>query len=53
MKVEHFRTTREVSEGHTEAYTLTCESATGRVRERRSLVIGRGQTLNLALTCGQ
>jgi hypothetical protein len=53
MKVEHFRTTREVTEGHTEAYMLTCERPGGQVHERRSVVVGRGQTLKLALTCGQ
>lgn len=38
--------------GHREAYTLTCEQPDGTVLERLSLVIDRGQTVNLNLACG-
>ena len=38
--------------GQKEAYTLTCEQPDGGVIERLSLVIDRGQTVNLNIGCG-
>jgi hypothetical protein len=38
--------------GQKEAYTLTCEEPSGTVLETLSLVIDRGQTVNLDLGCG-
>ncbi|HEY3020522.1 MAG TPA: M14 family zinc carboxypeptidase, partial [Solirubrobacteraceae bacterium] len=43
---------REVTTGHKEDYTLTCEDGQGNVRETHSLTIDRGQIVDLALGCG-
>ena len=43
---------REVSTGHKEDYTLTCEDGQGNVRETHTLTIDRGQTVDLGLGCG-
>lgn len=42
--------TRPFADG-TEAYALTCETAGGDVLEEREIVVGRGETLALALSC--
>ena len=43
----------QVSSGHKEAYTLTCEDGHGKVLETDSLVVDRGQAVDLNLGCGQ
>jgi hypothetical protein len=44
--------TRRVTDGHPEAYTLTCEDAAGTELERHDVIVGRGQQLTLHLGCG-
>jgi hypothetical protein len=44
--------TTRVTDGHPEAYTLTCEDAAGTEIERHDVVVGRGQRLTLHLGCG-
>jgi hypothetical protein len=51
VKVVRATATRRVTEGHKEAYAMTCETPGGTVLERRDVTIDRGQTLNLDLTC--
>ena len=38
--------------GRTDAWTLTCETPDGQVLDRRSVVVGRGETATVALGCG-
>jgi hypothetical protein len=38
--------------GHTETWTLTCETPEGAVLERLPIAVGRGQTATLDLACG-
>jgi hypothetical protein len=51
VKVVRAVATRRVTEGHREAYELTCEDADGAVQERRPVTIDRGQELRVDLTC--
>jgi hypothetical protein len=44
--------TTRVTDGHPEAYTLTCEDAAGTELERHDVIVGRGQQLTLHLGCG-
>jgi hypothetical protein len=53
VKVTRVTATSEVTTGHKEAYTLTCERPDGTVLQRHSLVIDRGQRLTLTLGCGR
>ena len=46
------QSTRPLS-GAPEAYTLTCETPGGEVRETRSVTIARGETQAIDLACGQ
>jgi hypothetical protein len=52
LKVSRVVATREVTTGRKEAYTLTCEKPAGNVLERHSLVVDRGQVVDLRLGCG-
>jgi hypothetical protein len=51
VKVVRATATRRVTEGHQEAYELTCETPGGDVLERRSVTIDRGQEQTLDLGC--
>jgi hypothetical protein len=52
LTVKQLKNTVEFTKGTKEAYTLTCETPAGKVLETQSLVIDRGQTVNLRLGCG-
>jgi hypothetical protein len=43
---------REITTGHKEAYTLTCEDPGGKVLSTDSLVIDRGQMVDANIGCG-
>jgi hypothetical protein len=53
VKVTRVTVEHEVTPGHNEAYTLTCERPAGTVLQRHSLVIDRAQRLTLRLGCGR
>jgi hypothetical protein len=52
VKVVRSVATRRVTEGHKEAYRLTCEQPDGTVLERRDVTVDRGQALTVDLNCG-
>jgi len=52
LKEAPYKINREITTGHKEAYTLTCEDGHGKVLESDSLVIDRGQSVDVRLGCG-
>jgi hypothetical protein len=42
----------KVTKGHTEAYTMTCETLAGKVLETKEVTVGRGETRDVDFTCG-
>ena len=44
--------TRETTEGHREAYVMTCEDGSGNVLETRDVTVDRGQAIDVDLACG-
>lgn len=42
----------KVTPGHTEAYTMTCETPDGKVLETKDVTVGRGETANVDFACG-
>jgi hypothetical protein len=52
LAVDHFKTTRTTTQGHTEAYTLTCETPDGTVLGSTPLVVARGEARTITPPCG-
>jgi hypothetical protein len=53
VKVIRAVATRETTEGHREAYVLTCEDGSGNVLETRDVTVDRGQAIDVDLACGE
>jgi hypothetical protein len=52
LKEAPYAITSEITTGHKEAYTLTCEDGKGNVLSTDSLIIDRGQSVDLNVGCG-
>src|SRR4051812_25636162 len=52
LKEAPYAINSEITTGHKEAYTLTCEDGKGNVLSTDSLIIDRGQGVNLNVGCG-
>lgn len=52
LKITHNSGEIVVTKGHTEAYTMTCETLAGKVLETKDVTVGRGETKELNWSCG-